>query len=588
MNLGRNNSAPSLGSDSLSKRPSRPSLDGDRLQFAGHRVHTVSMHQRLRTQQGNARAQASKRCGPRTSSIGHPRFNFQRRSSGLLMHITSLPGPHGSGDLGPNARRFVDFLAAAGQTWWQMLPISPPGRAPGFSPYDSASAFAGSPWLISFHGLNQTGLLAKADLRPVPGLSSRQVNFPVVLQFREARLRHAFENFRCRRGERSRSFREFCDANADWLEDFALFAALRRDSAGKPWLEWESSVRRRQPNALRAARERLAHEIAGHRFVQFEFDRQWRALRDYAHRRGIGLIGDLPIFVAHDSADVWSHPELFQLDGHGRARRVSGYPPDRFNREGQLWGHSQYEWARHEQTGFAWWVRRFQRIFELFDAVRIDHFLGFTRTWSIPARAASARSGRWVKSPGFKLLGAVQRKLGPHPTIAEDLGHVTPEDVRLRDSYGLAPMRILQFGFGGEPDSSEHLPHHCPQLCAAYTGTHDNNTTVGWFRRLRPGMRRRMLTYTGGSAATPHLGAMRALMASPANAVIFPMQDVLGLDDRGRMNVPGTLEGNWGWRLPPMKLDPAARRLRQFAESFGRIITVGSTNFPVTEKGGSP
>jgi 4-alpha-glucanotransferase len=497
-------------------------------------------------------------------------FDFRRRSSGILMHLTSLPGPHGSGDLGLQARPFVDFLAAAGQSWWQMLPIGPPGRAPAFSPYDSTSAFAGSPWLVSLEILGQDGLLAKRELKPASGLSSRQVNFPAVLRFREARLREAFGNFQWCRGERRRGFREFCNANADWLEDFALFMAMRRDSVGKPWTEWDLDVRKREPSALRMARERLAHEIAGHRFVQYEFDRQWRALRGYAHRRGIGLIGDLPIFVAHDSADVWSHPELFQLDGRGQPRRVSGYPPDRFNREGQLWGHPQYEWTSHEQTGFDWWVRRFARIFELFDAVRIDHFLGFTRTWSIPAHATDARRGCWVKSPGFKLLAAVQEKLGFRPMIAEDLGHVTPADVRLRDSFGLAPMRIFQFGFGREPDAADHLPHNYSPLCAAYTGNHDNDTVVGWFRHLRSSQRRRVLTYAAGSDAAPHHGVMRVLMASPANAVIFPMQDVLGLGHRARMNVPGTLKGNWRWRLHSIKFSQSARRLRVLAESFGR------------------
>jgi 4-alpha-glucanotransferase len=556
--------------------------------LAERAVHILSARQcpRLRQSPGKARPRAWKRCEPRAASVRRPNFDFQRRSSGVLMHLTCLPGPHGSGDLGPDARRFVEFLEAAGQTWWQVLPVGPPGRAPGFSPYDSASAFAGSPWLISLQALNQAGLLAATDLRPMPGFSPRQVNFQVVFHFREARLRQAFENFRRRRGDRGRGFREFCDANADWLEDFALFSALRRASAGKPWTEWESGLRQRRPAALRAVRKRLAHEIAGHRFVQFEFDRQWHSLRDYAHRRGIGLIGDLPLFVAHDSADVWSHPELFQLDRRGHARRVSGYPPDRFNREGQRWGHPQYEWARHEQTGFAWWLRRFARMFERFDAVRIDHFLGFTRTWSIPARAATARTGRWVKSPGFKLFATVQRKLGLHPMIAEDLGHVTPEDVRLRDSFNLAPMRIFQFAFGGEPDSNEHLPHQYPHLCAAYTGTHDNDTTVGWFGRLRPTIRRRVLTYTGGGAAAPHLGTIHALMASPANAVIFPMQDVLGLDQRARMNVPGTLDGNWSWRLPPMNLDRPARQLGALTGSFGRICAAGITNFPVKAKGG--
>ncbi len=497
-------------------------------------------------------------------------FDFRRRSSGILLHVTSLPGAHGSGDLGSEAHRFVGFLAEAGQSWWQMLPIAPPGRAPAFSPYDSASAFAGSPWLVSLEVLARQGLLARRDRKPAAGLSSRYVNFPLTLRFREERLRRAFAEFRHQRGERSRAFRNFREANADWLENFALFMALRRDSAGKPWTEWESGVRRREPSALRAARERLDDEIAAHRFVQFEFDRQWWALRAHAHRRGIGLIGDLPIFVAHDSADVWSHPELFQLDRRGQPRTVSGYPPDRFNRNGQCWGHPQYAWPAHERTHFAWWVRRFERMFELFDAVRIDHFLGFTRTWSIPARAAKARAGRWVTSPGTKLFAAVERKLGPRPMIAEDLGHVTAADIYLRDAFGLAPMRIFQFGFGREPDSSDHLPHNYSRLCAAYTGNHDNDTTVGWFQHLRPAEQQRVRTYTGALDAAPQAGAIRALMASAANAVIFPMQDVLGLDQRARMNTPGTVEGNWQWRLQPIKLDRTARELRVLAESFGR------------------
>jgi 4-alpha-glucanotransferase len=339
---------------------------------------------------------------------------------------------------------------------------------------------------------------------------------------------------------------------------------------------------------LRVARERLAHEIAGHRFVQYEFDRQWRALRDHAHRRGIGLIGDLPIFVAHDSADVWSHPELFHLDRRGQSRRVSGYPPDRFNRKGQHWGHPQYDWAAHEQTGFAWWIRRFARAFELFDAVRIDHFLGFTRTWSIPAHAKSARSGRWVKSPGFKLFAAVERKLGLRPMIAEDLGHVTPADIRLRDSFDLAPMRIFQFGFGSEPDSADHLPHNYSGVCAAYTGNHDNDTTVGWFRHLHPAQLQRVRIYTGAADAAPQTGAIRALMGSPANAVIIPMQDVLGLDGRARMNTPGTIAGNWRWRMQPMKLDRPAGELRALAEAFGRDGVARSAPRHVKEEQRSP
>jgi 4-alpha-glucanotransferase len=304
--------------------------------------------------------------------------------------------------------------------------------------------------------------------------------------------------------------------------------------------------------------------------VQFEFDRQWRALHEHAQRLGIGLIGDLPIFVAHDSADVWSHPELFQLDRSGQPQRVSGYPPDRFNREGQRWGHPQYRWAAHDHTGFAWWVRRFQRMFEMFDALRIDHFLGFTRTWSIPADSAGAGSGRWVKSPGFKLFATVEKKLGHRPMIAEDLGHVTPADIRLRDSSGLAPMRIFQFGFGADADSGDHLPHNYPRLCAAYTGNHDNDTTVGWFQGLPASKRRQVQAYTGGQPTTIHRDSLRVLFASVADLVISPLQDMLGLDSRARMNVPGTAGGNWNWRVGSVPAAATAKALRSLTEMFGR------------------
>lgn len=490
------------------------------------------------------------------------------RASGILLHVTSLPGPHGCGDLGPEAHRFLDFLAETGQRWWQMLPVGPPGRAPGFSPYDSASAFAGSPWLVSLLELAREGWLSRRDLRPGRPLAARAVDFPATLRFREARLREAFASFQRGRGERSREFREFCEREADWLEDFALFMALRRETGGRPWPEWEPGLRRRERSALRAARARLAGEVAGHRFVQFEFDRQWRALRAHARRLGLGLIGDLPIFVAHDSADVWSHPELFQLDSRGRPRQVSGYPPDRFNRQGQRWGHPQYAWARHCATGFRWWVRRFQRMFELFDTVRVDHFLGFTRTWSIPAHAPTARHGHWVKSPGAALFTAVERHLGRQPMIAEDLGHVTAADIRLRDAFGLVPMRIIQFGFGPDPGAEEHLPHAWPPRTAAYSGNHDTDTLVGWFQSLGARDRRRVLAYCGGTTATAAPALLRTLMASPANLVMVPMQDVLGLDSRARMNVPGTLEGNWRWRMPRGRLAAAARRWRSFTHAF--------------------
>jgi 4-alpha-glucanotransferase len=423
--------------------------------------------------------------------------------------------------------------------------------------------------------LAKQGLLGRGDLKPAAGFSARKVNFPATLRFREDKLRQAFVSFRRRGGEREKEFCNFCEQNSDWLEDVALFASLRQHFHGKRWTEWERGVRDRRPAALRAAERLLADETATHRFVQFEFDRQWRELRDHAHRCGIGLIGDLPIFVAHDSADVWCHRDLFQLDRRGEIRRMSGYPPDRFNQHGQIWGHPQYDWATHEQTGFAWWLRRFGRMFELFDAVRIDHFLGFTRTWSIPAGASGAKAGRWVKSPGFKLLAAVERKFGSLPMIAEDVGHVTAADICLRDTFKLAPMRIFQFGFGSEPDSKDHLPCNYAQRCVGYTGNHDNDTVVGWFQHLRPAQRAQVRDYLGGNDAAFFLAAIRAVMASPANVVILPMQDALGLDGRARMNVPGTNTGNWRWRLPSRKLDKPARQLRLLTGSFGRNIRSG-------------
>jgi 4-alpha-glucanotransferase len=501
-----------------------------------------------------------------------PAFDFQRRSSGILMHLTSLPGPHGSGDLGPAAYHFIDFLSDAGQRWWQMLPVGPHGRPPGFSPYDSASAFAGNPWLVSLDELVRQGLLSADDLKPVKGLSDHHVNFLPMQRFREELLRKAFTNFYRRHGDTRNSYREFCEANSDWLEDFALFAALRRESGGKPWTEWENDVSRREPVALFAARKRLEDEIAIHRFVQFEFDRQWIALKKYSHQQGIGLIGDLPIFLSHDSADVWTHQELFRLDTHGHSLRISGYPPDRFNEKGQVWGHPQYDWSMHEKTGFNWWVRRFEHIYKRFDAVRIDHFLGFTRTWSIPAKAVNAKAGRWVKSPGTRLFRAIRQKLGSLPMIAEDLGHVTEADIKLRDRFGLAPMRIFQFGFGTEPDSGDHLPHNYSPLCAAYTGNHDNDTVAGWFSDLDPDQQMRVLTYTGGRAGVYHLAAIRALMASPARLVIFPVQDVLGLGKSARMNTPGTMKGNWSWRLQTIKSDRLSGQLSSMTELFGRKI----------------
>lgn len=497
-------------------------------------------------------------------------FDFGKRSSGVLLHLTSLPGKHGCGDLGSDAYRFLEFLKHAGQSWWQVLPIGPPGRSPAFSPYDSPSAYAGSPLLVSLGMLAREGLLMPGDLAPGRDLSSRGVNFPATSRYRETHLRQAYAKFGGRRAGRKGGFRQFCEHNADWLEDFALFAALRRESGDKPWTQWEEDLRRRRPSALRVAQRRLADEIDLQRFVQFEFDCQWRQLRRHARQCGIGLIGDLPIFVAHDSADVWCNQGLFQLDAHGRSTQVSGYPPGRFNRHGQLWGHPQYRWAAHQCSGFKWWVKRFERLFELFDAVRIDHFLGFTRCWSIPCNATHARSGCWVTSPGRQLLATVQDRLGRRAMIAEDLGLITPEAIRLREEFGPVPMRIFQFGFDSEEGSAIHLVHNYPPMCAAYTGSHDTDTVVGWFRDLSPAGQRRVLAYTGGRAKTIHEDSLRVLQSSCARLVIFPLQDILGLGREARMNVPGTVENNWRWRIDAIPSLKTAKALRFQTALYGR------------------
>ena len=497
-------------------------------------------------------------------------LDFHRRSSGLLLHLTSLAGPHGSGDLSEAAYRFVDFLAAAGQSWWQMLPVGPPGDPTGCSPYGSSSSVAGSPCLVSLETLWRGGWLTRSEIRPPHDLASAHVHFPAVQTYRDQRLRQAWQRFRVARSSHHQDFREFCLEERDWLDDFALFCALKEHFGQAPWPAWPHELGHPDPTALRRARRAFAEEADYHRWGQFQFHRQWAVLRRYARQRGVGLIGDIPIFVSLDSADVWAHPELFALGAQGWPTRVSGYPPDRFCRRGQRWGHPHYAWAAHRRTGFGWWIRRFAGAYRLFDAVRLDHFLGYTRVWSIPASARSAKPGRWVGTPGRELLTAVRRALGDRPMIAEDLGHVTPADLALRDDFGIAAMRVLQLGFG--PGDPLHQPHRYPPHAVAYTGTHDNDTTLGWFRALPRRARKDVLEYAGGDGRRVHLDLIRLVMNSAANTVIVPVQDILGLDSRARMNRPGTPTGNWDWRVLPGVLTPAlARGLRRMTTLAERL-----------------
>lgn len=498
-------------------------------------------------------------------------FAFDRRSSGLLLHPTSLPGPAGSGDIGLEAFRFIDFLTSAKQRWWQMLPVSPPGD--GDSPYSSYSLFAGSPWLISLDRLPH-GLLHKKDLsRP-----SHRRDHAGWKAFHISRLRTAFDRLRSG-AELKRlrdEFEEFRKANRSWLDDYTLFSALKESRSGQSWALWPGDLKLRNPAALRSATAKLHDEMAFHAFVQFLFERQWRALRKYANERGIGLIGDIPIFVAYDSVDVWANSHLFLLDRSRRPTVLSGCPPDAFSADGQLWGHPHYDWRAHARENFAWWIGRFRSMLQRFDAVRIDHFLGFHQFWAVPARAKTARGGRYMPGPRARFFEALHDALGDVPIIAEDLGAITPEALALRDQFDLPGMRVLQFGFG--PGGDYHLPHRYTRRSVAYVGTHDNDTATGWYAGLRRRKDaasrtelRKVNAYLQPGVEPLHHAMTRTLMQSVADTVIVQVQDVLGLGGESRMNVPGVARGNWRWRLKPDALTPAvASTLRDLAQVYDR------------------
>ncbi len=492
------------------------------------------------------------------------------RRSGLLLHPTSLPSPFGIGDLGPEALRFVDFLVRARQAWWQILPLNPPGK--GFSPYAASSAFAGNPWLISPEELVREGLLEEAALRAAPAFPPERVLPERVLPYKADLLRAAFEAFRAGRASHLQApFEAFCARHASWLEEYALFQALR-EVHGRPWPRWPAPLARRDPAALRKAREDLRERIEFHRFVQFLFFRQWARLRAYAAERGVRILGDIPIFVAHDSADVWAHPELFHLDEAGEPTVVAGVPPDLFSPTGQRWGNPLYRWEVLQSREFDWWRARIRVLLELVDRIRLDHFRGLEACWTIPASCPTAEEGEWVPVPGEAFLERLRQELGdPLPLVAEDLGFITPAVEALRDRFGLPGMRILQFAFGEGPEN-EHLPHNHPRRCVVYPGTHDNDTAVGWYRSAPRRVRRHLRRYVGvRRIADPAWTLIRLALASVAELAVIPVQDLLSLGSEARMNVPGRPDGNWRWRLEPGALTPAlADRLGEMTELYGR------------------
>ncbi len=481
------------------------------------------------------------------------------RASGLLLHPSSLPGGYGIGDLGGQAYRFVDWLAGANIKLWQILPLGPTGY--GDSPYQCFSAFAGNPYLISPDSLIQDGLLTRDDLADAPAFSASRVDFGLLIPWKLNLLGRAFANFTqsTSRGSHDealhKDFHYFCASHAAWLDDYSLFMALKDSHGGNAWNTWDESLRRREPTALDVAKRDLSEGILRHSFYQFLFHRQWDALRKYTNDKGIKIIGDAPIFVAYDSADVWSHPELFYLDEAGNPTVVAGVPPDGFSPTGQLWGNPLYRWDAHNETGYAWWLERIKVALRSVDILRLDHFRGFAGYYEIPAGETTAENGHWVPGPGADLFRALDAGLSDGlataeislPIIAEDLGLVTPDVIELLEEFHLPGMKVLQFGFSG-PDNP-FLPHNYPENCTAYTGTHDNDTARGWLETASETERAFALNYLHSIHDTFVWDLIRAVWASVAVIAVAPMQDVLNCGGEARMNYPSRLGGNWEWRM---------------------------------------
>lgn len=496
-------------------------------------------------------------------------MTVEQRAAGVLLHITSLPGAHGIGDFGPEAYRFVDWLVSAKQSLWQWLPTAPVG--PGDSPYQSPSAFAGSPLMVALEPLVQRGWLDAVAL-PAEGFASARVDFSRVIPWRDEQLRRAAQGFFARATADERAaFTAWCRQEASWLDEYALFMALFNAHGMKPWWQWAEPLRKRDKKALAQSRTQHAQEIDFCRFVQWCWDEQCRALKTYANDRGIALIGDIPIYVADNSADVWSRPDLYELGADGLPTVVAGAPPDDLGPDGQRWGNPLYRWDRMAKEDYAWWAERVKRVLAQADVVRIDHFRGFAAYWEIAANSPTARDGRWVTGPGLPLFQAIEKRLGKLPIIAEDLGLITPDVVELIEACGFPRMKVLIFGFGSD-GTHEYLPHNYVPDTIAYTTTHDTNTLCGWWSHASDRERHFAGAYLACGADDLHWAAIRACCNSVSRWVVYPLQDVLGLGSEHRMNAPGTLGGsNWAWRFEwPMLGGEPARLLALMAEVSGR------------------
>jgi 4-alpha-glucanotransferase len=491
----------------------------------------------------------------------------RKRKSGILLHPTSLPGKGGIGSLGKEARAFVDFLSHSGQSLWQVLPLGP--TAYGNSPYSCYSAFAGNSLLIDLETIAQEGDLSPADL--VCELPDDRVDYPLVERHMNGALRRAAANFFAMGDQHRREEFHFYCNNTFWLDDYSLFMALKELNDGKIWPKWPREIACREPDKLRLVREKVGVAIGEHKYMQWQFARQWLGLKKCANDLGIEVIGDIPIFVAYDSADVWANPQFFHLDEKGRPTVVSGVPPDYFSKTGQLWGNPLYNWEAIAFHGYSWWVERMKSSLEMYDIVRLDHFRGFEAFWEIPAMEKTAERGRWVRGPGADLFNVLMDKIGPMPVIAEDLGVITPDVDALRERFGFPGMKILHFAFDSGP-GNPYLPHNHEKDSVVYTGTHDNDTTVGWFSKLNNNGKKQVLAYLNSDGKNIAGDLIRAALASVADMAVIPLQDILGLDSSARMNIPGTASKNWSWRFSRDDLnDKHCERLYKLTEMYGRL-----------------
>ncbi|MGE5313421.1 MAG: 4-alpha-glucanotransferase [Acidobacteriota bacterium] len=492
------------------------------------------------------------------------------RSSGILLHPTSLPGPFGSGDFGSGAYHFIDWLVIAGQKIWQMLPLGPVGM--GNSPYMGLSAFAGYPLLIDLYELREKGWLSAADVENPPQFTTQRVDYDAVTPYRMERLRRASNAFFAKPAAKDvTAYNAFCNEQKSWLDDYALFMALVEKNGGKEWCSWESDLVHRKPAALKKAHEDLINDVNFWKFTQWCFFRQWKALKKYANEKGVKIVGDIPIFIAYQSADVWAHPDLFYLNSTDlKPSVVAGVPPDYFSATGQRWGNPLYRWDVMHKQKYAWWIERIRKTLEIVDIARIDHFRGFAAYWEIPGKEKTAVKGKWIDGPKEKLFQAIQKELGELPIIAEDLGMLTPDVYELRDKFQFPGMRILQFAFASDARNI-FLPHNYSPNTVVYTGTHDNDTTVGWFATTTDHERVYAQKYFSTDGRDIHWHMMTAASQSVADVAVFPMQDVLGLSTEHRMNFPGKALGNWAWRFEWSQVEPwHASRLYTLSAVSGR------------------